>query len=243
MNLEGAPRYSLILETVTGDKYYFDMKIGNFVKIDSKSKITKASIQAFDFFTSGFINKYDLAENYGITDEVKRVYLSYNFKGEKKIGAVFCNPVWSHIASTSVSSKVDFRDKQNESAFNDVYLELVNPDSSFADFLFDSKNKINMSQALRSILTFLLAHENAYNMKKKLGFVEGCRAMDVYVEDRKGYYLDLKKCLSNYREFRSIYLNYCRYKGLEETNKVNFTEEAKPKKKALVNPMQISMFD
>ena len=77
---EGASRYSLIVET-NNNKYYFDVKLGTFVMMYGNES-NKCSIQAIDFLTSNFSDKNELAKSYGIENEIKKVYITYQFKAE-----------------------------------------------------------------------------------------------------------------------------------------------------------------
>ncbi len=239
----GASRYSLIIET-SKDKYYFDTKIGTFVKMyETESK--KCSIQALDFLTSNFSDKNELAKSYGIEDEVIRTYITYQFKGEKLLAPVFNNNAWAYVAATSNGAEVNFKDERNLELFNEVYGEIADLDSEFSNELLKNKKRlINLSPKTTGTIISLRAHENAYRMKRNFGFpVNGYETFQkvdsIYSEDRYGFYQDLKKYLTKYREFRTVYLNYCKFTKKQE----NIVSEEKPKKKVLVPPEQLSFLD
>ena len=130
-NCERVGRYSLIIETENGNKYYFDTNEGNFIKCVPGAKISKSSLPAIDFLTSSFANKESLREAYGINESITKIYITYQFKGEKKLAPIFNNDVWQHISSTYNGKEIDFRDPINCNAYNEVYNELINLDSSF----------------------------------------------------------------------------------------------------------------
>ena len=242
--VDGAPRYSLIVETLDGKKYYFDTKIGVLVQMYNNDA-KKSSLQAIDYLTSNFENKDDFASSYGISVPLTRVYITYQFKGEKLLAPVFNNPTWSHIASTCKGNEIDFKDEDNHLTFNEVYSEISDLDSDFADVLINNKKRlINLSPRTINTIVGLRAHENAIRMKKTYGFVtkdfSTLQKVDsIYNEDKYGYYMDLKKNLSKYREFRTVYLNYCKYVDKKEKDLMI----EKPKRKVLVPPEQISFFD
>lgn len=243
-----APRYVLIFETVTGDKYYYNAQICNFVKFESKDETAKTSLNAIDFLTARSFNKENLATSFGIDDEILRVYIAYQFKGEKRIKPVFNNSVWAHVASTYKGKKIDFRDEGNLDALKDVYDELTDIKSPFANILLENyKRLINLSPKTIVTIKYLIAHEKAIARKKSFALPTDTleresKAMRIYNEDRYGFYCDLKKRLANYREFRTVYLNYCKFKNIV-SQPYEEIEEEKPKKKALIPPQQISMFD
>ena len=248
MEGNGASRYCLYLETITGNKYYFDVESGLFVQMVDGSKASKASLPSLDFLTANFINKEELASSYGIDDVVSKVYISYNFQGEKLLAPVFNNSRWAHVATTyGKGAKVDMSDKENLNLYNEIYTEIASLDSAFSDFLLkNEKRLIHLSPRTTNTIVALRAHERAIAMKKTYGFGSTNfdtiqKVNDIYYEDRYGFYQDLKKRLSNYRELRTVYLNYCRF-----TNKTNtpvLSESEKPKKKVVVPPQQLSMFD
>ena len=241
---ERAHRYSLILETVNDEHYYFDTNLGTFVKMYDKDKPKKSALKALDFLTSNFSSKESIAKTYGIEEEIKKAYITYEFKGEKRLKVVFDNKVWSEIAYKTNGREIDYRHQENLQAFNDVYYEICDLDSDFANTLLkNEKHLINLSNKTRETIRGLVAHEKAIKMKHTYGFDTDYNrgAYDVYSEDRYGFYEDLKKRLSPYREFRTVYLNYCRYKRLDEQKRN--TQEPKPKKKVIIPPYQTSLFD
>lgn len=239
----GAPRYSLIVETLDKKKYYFDTNLGVLVLMHN-NEAKKSSLQAIDYLTSNFSDKNDFANSYGIDTPIARVYITYQFKGEKFLAPVFNNLTWSHVASTCNGSEIDFNDEKNRLIFNEVYSEISNLDSDFSNFLIKNKNGlVNLSLKTVNTIIGLRAHENAIKMKKTYGFTKDFSTFQkidsLYNEDKYGYYTDLKKYLSKYREFRTVYLNYCKYVDKKEKDLVI----EKPKKKVLVPPQQISFFD
>ncbi len=241
---EGVKRYSLILETNDNNRYYFDTELGTFVMMyndDSKN----STLQKFDFLTSSFANKEELASCYGINSEIKKIYIRYQFKGERLLAPVFNNSNWAHVALTANGTEVNFKDEKNLGLFNEVYDEIINLNSNFTDMILkNEKRLINLSPRTVNTIVGLRAHERAYQMKKDFGFsvnsYETFNKVDsIYRDDKYGFYQDLKKNLSKYREFRTIYLNYCRFTNRQE--KTN--ENDKPKKKVLIPPEQLSFFD
>ena len=67
------------------------------------------------------------------------------------------------------------------------------------------------------------------------------KVSSVYSEDRYGFYQDLKRNLTKYRDFRTIYMNYCKFIGRKA--EVSEKKTVSPKKKAIIPPHQISIFD
>ena len=146
-NFDGAPRYSLIAVTDKNERYCYDKQKNRFVKLDINDTPSKSTLPALDFLTSNFSSREELASTYGITDPIALMYISYQFNGEKKIAPIFNNPVWAHIAITYNGKKINFVDKENLKAFDEVYQEIIKKDSEFAAMLIKSKkNKINISQ-------------------------------------------------------------------------------------------------
>lgn len=246
-NTERAPRYSLILETVNNDKYYFDTRFNSFVHMYSQVNPIKTDLQTLDYLTSLFSDKKALAEHYGINEDILRAYITYQFKGEKRIAPVFNNEIWSKIAASYRKKEVDFTIETNRDAFNEVYYEIANLDSDFGDLLVKNENRmINLSPKTIATIVGLRAHENAIRLKSKFGYPVNSsetlgKVSQIYSEDRYGFYQDLKKRLSKYREFRTVYLNYCHYTN--KTQKVNIQESISQKKKAITPPHQMSIFD
>ncbi len=243
-----ASRYSLILETISGKKYYFNANEGVFVLLYEGNRVAKTSLPALDFLTANFANKEELGLFYGIDEKVNRVYITYNFEGEKQLAPVFNNSEWAHVASTTAVNKgVDFQDKDNLALYNEVYSEIADLDSEFADMLLRNKNRlINLSPKTRDTIVCLRAHENAIKMKKTYGFQSSdyqtnMRVSQVYSEDQYGFYQDLKKRLSKYREFRTVYMNYCKFTNAKRNTTTQTVD--KPMRKVMVPPQQISMFD
>lgn len=246
-NFDGAPRYSLIAVTDKNERYCYDKQKNRFVKLDLNDTPSKSTLPALDFLTSNFSSREELASTYGITDPIALMYISYQFNGEKKIAPIFNNPVWAHIAITYNGKKINFVDKENLKAFDEVYQEIIKKDSEFVTMLIKGKkNKINISQKSINIIVSLRAHENAIRAKRELGFPVGSitsynPVYEIYSSDKVGFYNDLKNSISKYREFRSIYMNYCKmFKPQMEQVSVN---EEKPKRKVIVNPHQMSMFE
>lgn len=246
-NFDGAPRYSLIAVTDKNERYCYDKQKNRFVKLDSHDTPSKSTLPALDFLTSNFSSREELASTYGITDPIALMYISYQFNGEKKIAPIFNNPVWAHIAITYNGKKINFVDKENLKAFDEVYQEIIKKDSEFATMLIKGKkNKINISQKSVNIIVSLRAHENAIRAKRELGFPVGSitsynPVYEIYSSDKVGFYKDLKNSISKYREFRSIYMNYCKmFKPQMEQVSV---KEEKPKRKVIVNSHQMSMFE
>lgn len=243
---EGAGRYSLILETDDNKKYYFDSSLGNFVLLYEDEKPVKSTLQALDFLTSNFHDKYALKDSYDIPGNLSKIYITYQFKGEKKLACIFNNRTWQHIALTYTGKEIDYRDRENLKAFNDVYEEIQDIGSNFANELLKNNNKlVNLSPNTINTILGLRAHKCATIAKQTYGFgptdYETYDAVSrVYSEDAYGFYQDLKKQLSRYREFRTVYMNYCKFKGSPEKAPSMATNV---KKKVIVPPHQISMFD
>ena len=266
MESKGAPRYCLMLLTTSGNKYYYDINLSTFVLMNNTSKPYKTTLHKLDAFTSSFNSKEQLIQMYNINEPVKLVYISYNFKGEKLLSPVFNNEEWKEFAviygntkqtcltsksniNKSKKVKIDYRIFSNIEMFNQVYYELANLESGFADIILkNEKRLISLSPDTINTIIGLRAHERAIKEKKKntFGTINGITNIDdIYCEDRFGFYCDLRKSLSSYNEFRTIYLNYCKYKTKEQKNEVKH-EEVKVQKKLkepVRPPQQLSMFD
>lgn len=266
MENKGAPRYSLMLLTNSGNKYYYDLNLGTFVMMNNNSKPYKTTLHALDVLTTEFDSKEQLIQTYSIEEPIKLAYISYNFKGERMLSPVFNNKEWNLFAknygitkNTRLSSnlnhkskkvEIDYRIFENKKMFDEVYFELRNLESEFADIILkNEKRLIALSPDTINTIIGLRAHERAIKEKQKNTF-GGNNVMgidDIYSDDRYGFYHDLRKCLSSYNEFRTIYLNYCKFnaKKQEKINKKETKEE--PVKKVLkppvIPPQQISMFD
>lgn len=283
MNGEGAPRYSLILVTKNGTKYYYDLNLSTFVMMYEKDKPYKTSLHALDILTANYDSKEQLAQMYNIDGPIQVMYISYNFKGERMLRPVFNNPEWAELARSYGETKarmlsvakskgrsrpkrpeIDYRLYENKKLFDEVYYELANLDSDFAErILKNEKRLIMLAPETRNTIIGLRAHERAIRERDQYMYgVENISigGNDIYASDRYGFYNDLRKCLTNYNEFRTIYLNYCAYKAQKEILekkdgeqlKMEFEEKKpvapKPVQKKKVNnpvipPKQISIFD
>ena len=239
---EGAPRYSLIVEANNNDKYYFDTSIGTFVKMEENDKPRKSSLQALDYLTSSFTSLEEISQNYEI-DDIKKAYITYQFKGEKRLRPIFNNKTWAHIASTYNGHGINFKDEIAKKAYDFLYGEIVDLDSDFSTKLLRNEKKlINLSPATKNSIECLRAHENAIRMKKKYGFGE--TKDSIYDEDRYGFYIDLQKKCQSYREFRTLYMNCCRYKNLKLQEQIAKNEEPpvkKEKRKVVVPSHQMTI--
>ncbi len=233
------PRYSLIIETVDSDKYYYDVSLGTFVKMHKESDAKKATIQALDFLTSVEVDKDELAKKYGINEQVSRVYLSYKFKGEKLLAPVFNNSFWSFVAFSYNGKEVNVSDEKILEQVRHLYFEIADPESEFSKQVLENKTKmINICQKTRTNIEDLVAHERAIRDNDTYGNTS-FNSCNEYTKDRYEFYQDFLKSMRNYRDFRALYLNYCKYMGYKE--KARQTDD-EPKKKRIVPPEQLSMF-
>ncbi len=234
-------RYTLIIETENHDKYYYDMSLDAFVKMYKDSDAKKSTLQALDFLTSVKPGPNELAKEYGITDPIEKVYITYQFKGEKMLEPVFNNSFWSHVAFNYNGKEVDLRDKKILEQVREMYFEIADPDSEFSKIVRDNRLKnVNINQRTRNNIIALVAHERAIRTNDYTGN-SSFYSSDVYSRDRYGFYQDFLKDMRVYREFRALYLSYCSCKGIEDA-KLETKEEEKPKKKRIVPPEQLSMF-
>ena len=273
---EKAPRYHLILETVSGVKYYYDANMGTFVRMGLKDTPYKAPLHVFDMITATFESREQMAQTFSIKEDIKIMYVAYRFKGEWRLAPVFNNEKWAKLAhsygeinTVSKYSKrpkhvIDFRLYSNLELFNDVYKELMDPESEFADIIIKNKTRrIHLSQFTINAITNARAHEQAIKDKMKTLSIENGREVGlgelpvIYLQDRTGYYQELRNCVTNYREFRVLYLNYCKYKS-EQAMKLKPDEKKKPidnvtslklqknppvGKKPIEKPEQLSFFN
>lgn len=246
-NKEQSNRYSLIIETIDGKTYCYDAKNDCLHLIYSEKEELKYPLNIIDYTTCRIKNKEEFAKIYGINSMIRLMYIKYYFKEAKFLAPAFDNEQWANVAKSMDSSSVDFKNSNNLDAFNDIYLELTNQDSEFANLIMKNENKsVRISKKLREDLVLLLAHERAILNKKKYGvygsFETYSRVNELYINDKSAFYYDLKRRLTNYRDFRSLYLNLCKYKESTET-KVEEKKEQKDIKKRVLAPQQISMFD
>ncbi|MBR1386673.1 MAG: hypothetical protein IJ568_07580 [Bacilli bacterium] len=236
---EGAPRYSLFIET-DNKKYFYDINLERFILSEDNYKASKSSLMALDFLTSNFKNKIEFANHYGIKDNIKKCYITYQFKGEKLLAPVFNNEKWAHMALSYNGKEIDFRDKENLEMYRDIYREIIDDSSNFSSILLENRKRlINLSPKTILSIKAIKTHERTIKQKEQNGFYN-LKAKDIYLADRYGFYEDLKKRLKKYREFRTIYLNYCKYKKL---NNEEIKKDVDNKKKVLIPPHQISFFE
>ena len=240
-------RYSLIIETVDGKTYCYNAKDDCLQLIYSEKEELKYPLNVIDYITCKIKNQEEFCKIYGLNTPVRLMYIKYYLKEAKFLAPSFNNEKWANVAKSMTYSVVDFKNSNNKDAFNDIYLELTNKDSSFGNLIIKNENKsVRISQKLKQELVLLLAHEKAILNKKKYGvygsFEAYNRVRDLYISDKSAFYFDLKKRLTNYRDFRSLYLNLCKYKESSETRNNEKKEEQNIKIKHLA-PQQISMFD
>ena len=237
MEYTAAHRYALIIETENNLKYYYDKDNGCLTLLRENEKEKKCSLPALDYLTSNFSNIETFGKTYGLNDKIKKIYIKYIYKGDKYLAPVFNNEVWAHISISYNGKEINFKDQVNLKAFNDVYFELCNVNSNFANIIINNPTKsVRICDKAREEIISLVAHERAINNKMNDGFIKD----NIYFSDKSGFYSDLRKRLSNYKDFRSIYLNYCKYIN---KNEEKVQTEGQEKKKVLIPPMQISMFD
>lgn len=235
MEYEAAPRYSLIIET-GNNRYCYNKDSGCMMLIRDDDKELKCSLPALDFLTSNFSDQDTFAKTYGIDEKIKKIYIKYIYKGENYLAPVFNNKTWAHVAQSYNGKEINFKDDICLRAFNDIYFELVDVNSNFANIIINNPNKsVRICQKTKNEIISLVAHERALNGKLDDGFVKDY----VYFSDKTGFYRDLRHRLSNYRDFRSIYLNYYKFINKKEENK----KEEQDKKKVLIPPQQLSMFE
>lgn len=168
--------------------------------------------------------------------------------------------------------EIDFRIPSNNEMFQDVYFELSNIDengeSKFANYILDKlkvskkndkeKKTNNRKELLVSTINDLVKNEKELLKKEQTAFgitphKSSSNNFDriinrdsIYVVERHEIYEEMKKYLSNYRLFRTMYLYYCKY--ISSLPKKENVEEKKDKPKKLVKepirpPMQMSMFN
>ena len=238
MDYESAPRYALIVETDNNSKYYYDKNNGCLTLLRENDKEIKCSLPAIDYLTSNFSSVQDFCDTYGLNEKVKKIYIKYVYKGDKYLAPVFNNQIWAHIAYSYNGKEINYKDQINLKAFNDVYFELTNINSSFANIIINNPNKsVRICKKTKDEIVSLVAHERAINSKiDDTGFVKDY----IYFSDKSGFYIDLRTRLSNYKDFRSIYLNYCKYIN---KNEEKVKKDIQEKKKVLIPPMQLSMFE
>ncbi len=242
---KGANRYGLVLETVNGKKYYYNMEKHGFIEFEDEEKITKTSLNRLDFMTSSYNNIHDFAKVNGINDDIRIGYLVYNHVGRKHLQLCFNNPTWCHVAYTYRGDKIDFKDKKNLEAFNAVYKELINPNSQFANIIINNAHKtINIFGETIETIKGLVRYEKDLRQKfltdsPNKSMYTALKVRETYDFDKTGFYYDLKSKLTKYRDFRTVYLNYCKY-----INKVNQKLESakKDKQKTLVREEQLKLF-
>ena len=244
---EKAPRYYLMLETVEDVKYTYDINMGTFVRMGPKDMPFKAPLHCFDMITATFESREQMAQMYGINTPIKTMYVGYRLKGEWRLAPVFDNESWAKLAKSygeiNTVTKyckrpkhvIDFRFYNNLDLFNDVYKELMDPNSEFADIIIKNKTRrIHLSQYTINALTNARAHEQAIRDKKKELALERGHEVEldelpvIYLQDRTGYYQELRNCVTSYREFRTLYLNYCKYKKDQAKKLDPEAKETKP---------------
>lgn len=248
-------RYSLILETNDDKEYFYDFDLGTFVRMDEKTKPSKETLEKIDFFTANYDSQEQLLECYDI-ESPKRLKITYQFNGEKKLAPVFDNPEWAELAKNYKGDPIDFRDYNNLYIVEEVYNQILRLNeygtSDFGNFV---RSRCNISIKTNSLIQMMVTHERA--TRNRFKYLSGNQDLEkqsaiseIYRIDKDAFKQDFRKRMSYYRELRSVYLNYCRiYKNnglvksiIEEKEK----EATVNKEKKLVKEpqyKQISMFD
>lgn len=258
-----AARYSLILVTQDGCKYYYDIEKQTFVAMYEKTKPYKASLPAFDMVTSIFDSREQFVQTYQIESPIRTLYLAYKHEGEiRRLSPAFDCKEFGEFAGNyrSINCRdrnrkhiVDFRYAANSQLFDEVYNELCDLNSDFCKIILNNEKKlINISMPTRNTLIGLRAHEKAivrknYDLYGKENDTSTDKLNYQYESDRRTFKNDLKSCLSDYREFRILYLNYRRYKASKEKakqieEKKNETSGPKLGKEPIRPPQQLSFF-
>ena len=267
--IKRVPRYSLILVKRDGTQYYYDFDGGTFVRMEENEVAPKTTLEKIDALTSCFPTLESFVGFYGFHEPIKLLKISYKLKGEQMIQPTFGNKDWGLLAKTYKGQEVDFRSSHhNLGIFEEIYTELVNldnnNDSRFGDFLVRLKG---ISPKTIDIIKLALTNERAARNRYKgmfptakatgtISFVEG-----IYQDDRDAFKEAFKRRMSNYRELRTAYLNYCKFFKRKEQKEIAIQmemenlpitqeiktvepkEEGLSKKKVIEPPRQMSMFD
>ena len=244
------PRYSLILVKPNEVKYYYDFNLGTFVRMEENEVAPRTTLEKIDFLTSSYSSLEHFISCYGFNEPIKLLKISYQFKGENMIQPTFGNNEWKELARTYKGPVVDFRkDWNNRYIYEEIYGELVsldeNDDSKFGDFLVNLKG---ISPKTCDLIKLALAHERAIRRRYRELFIVKDSTTEgiiggIYQEDKDAFKEAIKKKLSNYRELRTVYLNYCKFfKNKDKQNIISNTQD-EPKKLVKEPPKQLSMFD
>ena len=245
-------RYSLILETNGDKKYYYDFDMGTFVGMDDKTKPAKATLEKIDFLTANYDSQEQFLECYDIKDP-KRLMITYQFNGEKKLAPVFNNTEWALLAKTYRGDPIDFKDYNNlfivESIYNQILKLNEYGTSDFGNFI---RSRCNISLKTNSLINVMVAHERA--TRNRFKYLSGNQDLErqsavseIYRIDKDAFKQDFRKRMENYRELRTVYLNYCRiYKNngiIPPEKKVEVKKTAEKKLVKEQKYKQLSMFD
>ena len=88
--------------------------------------------------------------------------------------------------------------------------------------LKNEKKTINVYPKTLETIEAIVRHEKISRrqeaIRDKSSYEREQSARKVYDQDKTGFYLDLRDKLTKYRDFRTIYLNYCRY--IEKKNEI-----------------------
>jgi hypothetical protein len=238
--------YHLVKETLeTGEREYMDFQGKKCFLPKEYTVKTNVPLSVIDEFTCHFVNedhmRLAITKEDDMGNHKNKMYITYNYEGERRLSCVYDDEVLAHVASKTVGSKksqINTNDSQTMSIAYAMFNEILRFGSTFATDATKGDNSNSYSI-------------NNHNVKllRELHRTPPKKESEAFRLFRGRFLKD--NAFGSYKEFRALYLNYKQYKNkrrivMEEMEKERdnnaspIVEEKKEDSKA---PVQLSMFE
>lgn len=230
--------YRLVSEDRNHEKKYLDFSGKRVFMVPEYSVRYSVPLSEIDAYTAGKMSVNDLLNSADSSsyDSAKKVYISYNYSGEKKLDCIYNDDVLQKIALKTIGDRkgsINLSDNNTKVILVKMFMEITNRNSNLTDDI-------------------LSRHSNSYSVNAhNKDLIADLHSDYAYTEKKRNYQLyRFFRAFSSYKEFRALYFNYKEYmnklnKPLSETNE-RTNEKVKSLVKKRVNapvPGQISMFE
>jgi len=219
-------KYRLVQEhNETKEKLYFNFDVNQFIDYSEKEnkQVSLASIDLLTTLCQSEQEFIDLLKRSGYDQKDATMYISYKYNGERKLAPVFNDEYLNYVAKSTLGREdgsINIENSKIKETLYKIYKILIIPNNG----LFE---RIAVKREMNSNTYGL--NEHNYNFLKDL-------PSNVYYsteENSRYYFSRFTKYFSNYKEFRSLYLNCVSYYKKREREKAerlpNSPDEEKTK--------------